>query len=72
MTMLALNRLLRHDRSVLVTQIAGGKALPDEVIDQIIDRTIGRAAPMMTERAATALLALSSNVAARMACRRRL
>ena len=40
-TMLALNRLLRHDRSVLVTQIAGGKALPDEVIDQIIDRTDG-------------------------------
>ena len=40
-TMLALNRLLRHDRSVLVTQIAGGKALPDGVIDQIIDRTDG-------------------------------
>jgi len=40
-TMLALNRLLRHDRSVLATQIAGGKALPDEVIDQIIDRTDG-------------------------------
>jgi predicted ATPase len=31
-TMLALNRLDRHDRTVLATQIAGGKALPDDVI----------------------------------------
>jgi class 3 adenylate cyclase len=40
-TTLALNRLLQHDRSVLVAQIAGGKALPDEVADQIINRTDG-------------------------------
>jgi predicted ATPase len=40
-TMLALNRLLRHHRSALVARIAGGKALPDEVTDQIIDRTDG-------------------------------
>jgi predicted ATPase len=40
-TMLALNRLDRHDRSALVAQIAGGKALPDEVVAQIIDRTDG-------------------------------
>ena len=40
-TMLALNRLDRRDRTVLVEQIAGGKALPDEVVDQIIDRTDG-------------------------------
>jgi hypothetical protein len=31
-TMLALNRLGRRDRTVLVEQIAGGKALPGEVI----------------------------------------
>src|SRR5215472_2175906 len=40
-TMLALNRLARDDGSFLVAQVAGGKALPDEVIDQIIDRTDG-------------------------------
>jgi class 3 adenylate cyclase/predicted ATPase len=40
-TMLALNRLDRRDRSALVAQIAGGKALPDEVVDQIVDRTDG-------------------------------
>jgi class 3 adenylate cyclase/predicted ATPase len=40
-TMLALNRLDRRDRTVLVAQIAGGKALPDQVIDQIADRTDG-------------------------------
>jgi class 3 adenylate cyclase/predicted ATPase len=40
-TMLALNRLDRRDRAALVEQIAGGKALPDEVIDQITDRTDG-------------------------------
>ena len=40
-TMLALNRLDRRDRTALVEQIAGGKALPDEVIAQIVDRTDG-------------------------------
>jgi tetratricopeptide (TPR) repeat protein len=40
-TLLALNRLDRHDRTVLVGQIVGGKALPDEVVDQIADRTDG-------------------------------
>ena len=40
-SMLALNRLDRHDRTVLVEQIAGGKALPDEVVDQIADRADG-------------------------------
>jgi class 3 adenylate cyclase/predicted ATPase len=40
-TMLALNRLDRHDRTVLVEEIAGGKALPDEVVVQIADRTDG-------------------------------
>ena len=40
-TMLALNRLDRRDRTALVAQIAGGKALPDEVVAQIVDRTDG-------------------------------
>jgi tetratricopeptide (TPR) repeat protein len=40
-TMLALNRLGRRDRSTLVAQIAGGEALPDAVVDQIVDRTDG-------------------------------
>jgi DNA-binding winged helix-turn-helix (wHTH) protein/tetratricopeptide (TPR) repeat protein len=40
-TVLALNRLDRHDRTALATQIAGGKALPDEVVAQIVNRTDG-------------------------------
>jgi class 3 adenylate cyclase/predicted ATPase len=40
-TMLTLNRLDRRDRSALVGQIAGGKALPDEIVVQIVDRTDG-------------------------------
>jgi class 3 adenylate cyclase/tetratricopeptide (TPR) repeat protein len=41
LTMLTLNRLDQHDRTALVEQIVGGKALPDEVVDQIVDRTDG-------------------------------
>ncbi len=40
-TTLALNRLDRRDRAALIERIAGGKALPDEVIVQIADRTDG-------------------------------
>jgi class 3 adenylate cyclase/predicted ATPase len=40
-TVVALNRLDRRDRTALVEQIAGGKPLPDEVVDQIADRTDG-------------------------------
>jgi class 3 adenylate cyclase/predicted ATPase len=40
-SILALNRLDRRDRSTLVAQIASGKALPDEVIDKIAVRTDG-------------------------------
>src|SRR5205085_8339328 len=36
-TTLALNRLDRRNRTDLVEQIAGGKALPDEVVAQIAD-----------------------------------
>jgi hypothetical protein len=38
-TMLALNRLGRRDRTAFVKQIAGGETLPNEVIDQITART---------------------------------
>jgi class 3 adenylate cyclase len=38
---LALNRLDRRNRAVLVAQVAGGKALPDEVLSQIAERTDG-------------------------------
>jgi TolB-like protein/class 3 adenylate cyclase/predicted ATPase len=40
-TMLTLNRLDRPNRTALVAQIAGGKALPGEVVVQIVDRTDG-------------------------------
>jgi predicted ATPase len=40
-TLLALNRLGRRDRADLVEQVAGGRALPSDVIDQIADRTDG-------------------------------
>jgi predicted ATPase len=40
-TMLALNRLDRRERSALVAQIASGNALCDAVVDQIVDRTDG-------------------------------
>src|SRR5205807_8129637 len=40
-TMLTLNRLDRRERTALVAQVAGGEALPDEVVDQIVDRTDG-------------------------------
>ena len=40
-TMLALNRLDRRDRTTLVKQIAGGEPLPDELVAQIAERTDG-------------------------------
>jgi hypothetical protein len=40
-TMLALSRLDRRDGIALVTQIASGKALPDEVVAQIVNRADG-------------------------------
>jgi class 3 adenylate cyclase/predicted ATPase len=40
-TMLALNRLDRHNRAALVEQIAAGRALPANVVDHIIDHADG-------------------------------
>jgi predicted ATPase len=53
-TMLALNRLDRRDRSTLVAQISGGKALPGEVVDQIAARTDG--VPLFVEELTKAVL----------------
>jgi class 3 adenylate cyclase/predicted ATPase len=53
-TMLALNRLDRRDRTVLVEQIARGKALPDEVTDQIVERTDG--VPLFVEELTKSVL----------------
>jgi class 3 adenylate cyclase/predicted ATPase len=53
-TMLALNRLDRHDRAVLVEQIAGGKALPDEVVAQIVNRADG--VPLFVEELTKSVL----------------
>jgi predicted ATPase/class 3 adenylate cyclase len=51
---LALNRLDRHDRTALVEQITGGKALPDEVVAQIVDRTDG--VPLFVEELTKSVL----------------
>jgi class 3 adenylate cyclase/predicted ATPase len=40
-TTLSLNRLDRRERTVLVEEIAGAETLPQQVIDQIVDRTDG-------------------------------
>jgi class 3 adenylate cyclase/predicted ATPase len=53
-TMLTLNRLDRRDRTVLVGQIAGGKALPDEVVAQIVDRADG--VPLFVEELTKSVL----------------
>ncbi|MBV9529879.1 MAG: AAA family ATPase, partial [Bradyrhizobium sp.] len=53
-TMLALNRLDRDDRTALVKQIAGGKTLPDEVVAQIVDRTDG--VPLFVEELTKSVL----------------
>jgi predicted ATPase len=53
-SMLALNRLDRRDRTVLVEQIAGGKALPDEVVAQIVGRTDG--VPLFVEELTKSVL----------------
>jgi class 3 adenylate cyclase/predicted ATPase len=53
-TMLALNRLDRRDRTALAMQIAGGKALPDEVVAQIINHTDG--VPLFVEELTKSIL----------------
>ncbi len=40
-TLLTLNRLPPSERAKMIAEVAGGKALPREIADQIIDRTDG-------------------------------
>jgi class 3 adenylate cyclase/predicted ATPase len=40
-TLLSLNRLAPRLRAQMVTRVSGGKELPKEIVDQIIDRTDG-------------------------------
>jgi class 3 adenylate cyclase len=53
-TMLVLNRLDQRDRTSLVTQIAGGKTLPDEVLARIVERTDG--VPLFVEELTKSVL----------------
>jgi class 3 adenylate cyclase/predicted ATPase len=53
-TMLILHRLDRRNRTTLVEQIAGGKALPDDVIAQIVERTDG--VPLFVEELTKSVL----------------
>jgi predicted ATPase len=39
--MLTLNRLAPRQRAEMIRHVTGGKALPKEIADQIIDRTDG-------------------------------
>jgi predicted ATPase len=55
-TVLALNRLDRRDRTALIEHIAGGEALPDEVLAQIADRTDG--VPLFVEELTKSVLEL--------------
>jgi class 3 adenylate cyclase/predicted ATPase len=53
-TLLALNRLDRHDAATLVLQIAGRKGLPNEVVEQIVARTDG--VPLFVEELTKSVL----------------
>ena len=54
LTQLALNRLGRRDAAAMVANVTGGKALPDEVLDQIIAKTDG--VPLYVEELTKAVL----------------
>jgi class 3 adenylate cyclase/predicted ATPase len=53
-TLLALNRLDRRDRMMLVEQVAGAKALPEAIVAQIADRTDG--VPLFVEELTKSVL----------------
>jgi predicted ATPase len=53
-SMLALNSLDRRDRAALVAQVAGDKALPDDVVTQIAERTDG--VPLFVEELTKSVL----------------
>ncbi len=53
-TMLTLNRLSQRERATLIGHITGGKALPQQLLDQIVDRTDG--VPLFVEELTKAVL----------------
>jgi class 3 adenylate cyclase/tetratricopeptide (TPR) repeat protein len=53
-TMLTLNRLSHRDRAALIGNIAGGQSLPQQLLDQIVDRTDG--VPLFVEELTKAVL----------------
>jgi predicted ATPase len=53
-TMLILNRLPQRQRAEIITHVTGGKALPKEMADQIIDRTDG--VPLFIEELTKAVI----------------
>ncbi|MEK1886192.1 MAG: AAA family ATPase [Phyllobacterium sp.] len=53
-TLLSLNRLTHEQAGSLVERVAGGKALPHEVLDQILARTEG--VPLFTEELTKAVI----------------
>jgi len=53
-SLLALNRLDRHDRALLVAQIAGDKTLPEGVVTEIVNRTDG--VPLFVEELTKSVL----------------
>jgi class 3 adenylate cyclase/predicted ATPase/RNA polymerase subunit RPABC4/transcription elongation factor Spt4 len=53
-TMLTLNRLTHRERATLVEHITGGKSLPPELLDQIVERTDG--VPLFVEELTKAVL----------------
>jgi class 3 adenylate cyclase len=53
-TMLILNRLPQRQRAQMITHVTGGKALPREMADQIIDRTDG--VPLFIEELTKAVI----------------
>ncbi len=59
-TTLRLGRLTRAETRTLISHVAGGRQLPDEVTDQIIARTDG--VPLFVEELTKAVLALGSLV----------
>jgi class 3 adenylate cyclase/tetratricopeptide (TPR) repeat protein len=53
-TMLTLNRLSQRERATLIGHITGGKKLPQQLLDQIVDRTDG--VPLFVEELTKAVL----------------
>jgi predicted ATPase len=61
-TLISLNRLPRRLRAEMIAHITGGKALPEEIADQITDRTDG--VPLFIEELTKALVASGDRQAA--------